>query len=1062
MYDCVCECVCDCVCNCLCDCRSDGVLENIPLKVCKLDCWKEEFNVKCFNNTIKRKGNKVKNEGILKISKLNIKYDKLNGRPSIEFYIKDRNVQCLLDTGARVNVIEANIVQRMKNVKIRESTRRLTCANDSELINYGTILVKVIIEGRQRMVEFYVVKGLDPEMIAGVDLLDKFGIKLTKEVTNNNQVFMIRESPSSEERLKRIKKLYSNKMDDQLMSLITEFNSIFMADKWDIGKTILTKHKIDTHGEPVLVKPYRQPKHFEEKLDEVIKNFEENDIIEKCNSPWNFPLVCVWKKDKQEIRVCVDFRQLNKITVRPAFPMPNVEDMLNILNGAKCFSTIDLGNAYYQVELEDESKIKTAFSTKNGQYCFKRMPFGIAAAPATFQELMVKVLGDLNWKEAVVYLDDILIFAKDKKEHLQRVKNVFQKIKESGLKINPEKCQFLVEKTKFLGYVISKDGIETDKTKIDAINKFQNPSCIKHLRSFLGLTNYYRKFIKDYARYSKVLEGLCGKNKDKKIMWTPECDEAFQKLKDKMVKTPILAYPDFNKDFILDTDASFDTIGAVLSQKDEYGRERVIAYGSHKMNKHELGYCITRKELLAIYYFTQHFKHFLYGKRFLLRTDHKAITFMMTTKNPITPQFQTWINFLSSLDMKMEFRKGEKHSNADAMSRNSSELCSQCQTMHEEAKKGKIKTRILAIDEESNEFKWQKDNEEIKRIMEDIRKGITKKWKLKDDIVATIDNKYWIPKTKRIAFIEDMHKMLCHAGSKKVYNYLKDDFDMENMREIIKEIVQSCENCQRRKTLTTKTKERHIKQFADEPFQKIYMDFCGPFKRNVNGYQYILAIIDQFSRYISLNAVAHQDEKTVRKILLDRWIWKFGPPKEIHVDKGKTFESALFKETLKKFKVELFYSSPYHHNTNGVVERQFRTIRDAINIRMKDGMHRDWTEAIPEIEFMLNSTIQATTGVSPAEIIFGRKLRHWWKNNKESNKNQMEDHTRISETRRKFEIGERVLIKKENVTKEEDRYMGPATIKKRRHERSYELQFDDGRILIRNVEWLKPFKSRGM
>ena len=844
------------------------------------------------------------------------------------------------------------------------------------------------------------------------------------------------------------------------MGLLTEYKSIFMADKWDIGRTLLTKHKIETHGEPVLVKPYRQPKHFEEKLDDIIRNYEENDIIEKCSSPWNFPLVCVWKKEKQDIRVCVDFRQLNKITVRPAFPMPNVEEMLNTLNGAKYFSTIDLGSAYHQVELEDESKIKTAFSTKNGQYCFKRMPFGIAAAPATFQKLMVKVLGELNWKEAVVYLDDILIFAKDKKEHLKRIEHVFSKIKESGLRINPEKCHFLVERTKFLGYVISKDGIETDQTKIDAIRKFQNPSCVKHLRSFLGLTNYYRKFLKDYAKYSKVLEGLCGKNKDKKIIWTEECNEAFQKLKEKMIKTPILAYPDFENEFILDTDASFDTIGAVLSQKDIYGRERVIAYGSHKMNKHELGYCITRKELLAIYYFTQHFKHYLYGKNFLLRTDHKAITFMLTTKNPITPQFQTWINFLSGLDMKMEYRKGEKHSNADAMSRNSCEMCVQCQTMHEEAKKGKIKTRILALDDESKEFRWQKDNDEINQIREDLRTGKTKKWVLKDDIVTTMDNKYWIPKIKRTEFVEDIHKMLCHAGSKKVYNYLKDDFDMNNMRETIKEIVQSCVNCQKRKTLTTKTKEKHMKQFADEPFQKLYMDFCGPFKRNINGYQYILAIIDQFSRYISLNAVAHQDEKTVRKVLLDKWIWKFGPPKEIHVDRGKTFESALFKDTMNKFKAEIVYSSPYHHNTNGIVERQFRTIRDAINIRMKDETHKDWTEILPEVEFMLNSTIQATIGVSPAEIIFGRKLRHWWKNTKEE-KTRKEKSKNVVETNRTFQVGDKVLIKRENITKEEDRYMGPATIKNRRHERSYELELD-GRILIRNVEWLKPFKSRGM
>jgi len=222
----------------------------------------------------------------------------------------------------------------------------------------------------------------------------------------------------------------------------------------------------------------------------------------------------------------------------------------------------------------------------------------------------------------------------------------------------------------------------------------------------------------------------------------------------------------------------------------------------------------------------------------------------------------------------------------------------------------------------------------------------------KNNIVTTRDNKYWIPMKKRTDFIEDIHKMLCHAGSKKVYNYIKDDFDMYEMRQQIKNIVQSCTNCQKRKTLTAKTKEKHIKQSADEPFQKIYMDFCGPFRRTMNGYQYILAIIDQFSRYISLTAVAHQDEKTTRKVLLDKWIWKFGPPKKIHIDRGKSFESALFNETTKRFKTEIVYSSPYNHNINGIIERQFRTIRDAINIRLKDEMHRDWVEMLTEIEFM--------------------------------------------------------------------------------------------------------------
>ena len=519
--------------ECVCDCMFDFTDENIPQEMCELECDDIVNREQCNSMTTQDDKKLNGKTEILKISKFKINYKELKGRPCVDFYVKDRKVHCLLDTGARVNVIKAEIIKNMKDIKIRETKKRIHCANDSELINYGIVQLNVVIEGTQKLTEFYVVKELDPEMIAGIDFLDKFGIKLKRQIPRGGEILVIRDNPSDEDRLRRIMNIFDKQIDGQLMKILANYKSVFMADKWDIGKTSLTKHRIETHGDPILVKPYRQPKHFEDKLDDVIKNFEENDIIEKCSSPWNFPLVCVWKKEKQDIRVCVDFRQLNRITVRPAFPMPNVDDMLNTLNGAQYFSTIDLGNAYYQVELEEESKIKTAFSTKNGQYCFKRMRFGIAAAPAPFQELMVKVLGDLNWKEAVVYLDDILVFAKNKEEHMQRIKHVLEKIKEAGLRINPEKCQFLTERIKFLGYIVSKNGIETDQTKIDAIKKFQNPSCIKHLRSFLGLTNYYRKFLKDYAKYSKVLEGLCGKNKDKKIIWTEECEEAFRKLKEK-------------------------------------------------------------------------------------------------------------------------------------------------------------------------------------------------------------------------------------------------------------------------------------------------------------------------------------------------------------------------------------------------------------------------------------------------------------------------------------------------------------------------------------------------
>lgn len=1048
---------CRCMIDGMYECRCECFLEMIPSNMCVLD----KYNVNSSGEIETCNVNKIwpdKDENVITMPRLDITYDKLNGRPSLDLNLKGRKVLCLLDTGAKVNVIIYDYIKDM-NLNFKETNRKIICANESDLKHYGVVSIKVRIGNECNVLDFYVVDRMKPEIIAGVEFLDAFHIYLKKVQKNAtvNALTAEEKNVHKENKLKKLSSLFEKETNHQIIDVIKKFESVFMTHKWDIGKTSMTQHRIETQSEPILVKPYRQPRHLEEKMNEALENLQTNGIIEKCSSPWNSPLVCVWKKDKKEIRVCVDFRQLNKVTLRPAFPMPNIEDMINVLNGAKYFSTIDLGNAYYQVELDEESKDKTAFSTKMGQFRFKRMPFGIAAAPATFQRLMTTVLGDLNWNEAVVYMDDILIFSATRDEHINRLNNVLNKIKESGLKVNPEKCRWMLQETKFLGYIINENGIKTDESKIDAINNFKSPTCIKHLRSFLGLTNYYRKFVKNYAKYSKILESLCGK--DKKLFWSDECISAFENMKQQLKEVPILAFPDFSKPFILDTDASFDTIGAVLSQKDDQGRERVIAYGSHKMNKHEVGYCITRKELLAIYYFTIHFKHYLYGKKFVLRTDHKAITFMLNTKNPLTPQFQTWINFLSGLDITLEYRKGTNHNNADALSRNSYDQCTQCKTMHEDAKKGRIKTRILALSENKNEIKWQQNNREIREIVNNWELTNDSKWIVKEGIVMDRSGKIWIPKDRREEFINDIHQMLCHAGHKKVFNYVKDDFDMEKLSEYTKNVIKTCIKCQKRKTMTTKTKELIINQDSNEPFEKIYIDYCGPFKKNIHGKQYIFAIIDRYTRLISITAVTNQDENTTCKCLLDKWIYKYGSPAEIHMDKGKAFVSNKFNEVLQKLRIKPVYSSPYHHNTNGIIERQFRTIRDAINTRMKDGMHKDWSELIPEIEFMLNSTIQATLGKSPAEMVFGRKIKLWWKSKVEN----IETTKQNSETtKRCFEIGERVLIKKDVRNKEDDRYIGPATILNKRHDRSYEMETDDKRILIRNVEWLKPYNTRGM
>jgi len=764
----------------------------------------------------------------------------LDNRPFDNVILNSKEFYCLFDTGAKISVISLGVAQKCEG-KLENDNKllKISCANGTPLEILGYCDLEIGYKDKNIKNTFFVAVDIIPEVIIGVDILDKLGVKLVSindsdinpRVCNLEGKF--RNDITDKTRIENIISKQLIPSNHPLYGTIIKYGCIFMAHKWDIGKTNILKHRIMTNCKPITIPMRRQPIHYEKKILDIITNLESNGIISKCESPWNSPIVCVNKKNSDDIRMCLDFRILNTNTIRPAFPLPNVNEMLDSLHGAKYFSSIDLGNAYYQVELEEESKEKTAFSTKYGQYYFNRMPFGIAAAPSTFQKLMTIVIGDMIWKESLVYLDDILVFSKTIEDHIRILDKLLGRIANAGLRLNPDKCKFFVSEIKFLGHIINTEGIKTDMEKIETIRKFEKPRCVKHVRSFLGLTNYYRKFIEGYSKYAKPLELLIN-TKNKNIVWTNECEIAFKKLKEKMFNSPILKYPDFSREFILDTDASFDTIGAVLSQKDEYGLERVIAYGSKSMSKHEIGYCITRKELLSVFYFTQHFKHYLYGKQFVLRTDHKAITFMLTTKKPITAQFQNWINFLSSLNIKLEYRKGDKHGNADALSRMNIEQCKQCNLNHKDAKTVKCQTRLLTMNQENLITELQQNSAEIDEILRRIQNKEEHEFVFKDGLIMK-NNKIFVPKEKQKDFITLYHKILCHAGCQKVYKFLYNNYVMNKFEETVKDTIKRCVICQKGKVFTQKTKEINYTLTATEQFESVYIDFCGPLKSTLSG-----------------------------------------------------------------------------------------------------------------------------------------------------------------------------------------------------------------------------------
>jgi hypothetical protein len=433
---------------------------------------------------------------------------------------------------------------------------------------------------------------------------------------------------------------------EQLTNLLLEYEDVMAGPDQPLGRTSTITHHIDTGDHrPIKQSPRRPPISMESAEEIEVDKMLQQGVVKPSESPWASPVVLVKKKDGS-IRFCVDYRKLNDVTRKDAYPLPRIDDSLDCLSGATWFCTLDLLSGYWQVPVAEKDMEKTAFVTKSGLYEYLVMPFGLTNAPATFERLMERVLRGLQWRKCLVYIDDIIIFGKDFTETLANLRCVFLRLREAHLTCKPKKCEMFKKEVNFLGHVVSGDGIKCDPRKTDAVRNWPTPTNLKEVRSFLGLASYYRRFIQDFATISAPLTELTKKNV--KFHWTEVQEQAFQRLKDKLCSEPVLAYPTADGFFILDTDASNYGIGAVLSQVQNVNEEpRVIAYASKTLSDSQKAYCTTWKELLAVVYFVKHFRRYLYGRRFLLRTDHAALVWLLNFKNP-EGIVARWITALTS------------------------------------------------------------------------------------------------------------------------------------------------------------------------------------------------------------------------------------------------------------------------------------------------------------------------------------------------------------------------------------------------------------------------------
>lgn len=788
---------------------------------------------------------------------------------------------------------------------------------------------------------------------------------------------------------------------ERLRSLLTKYKDRFTDGKGDFGRTGEVKHEINTGMEtPIKLSRRRIPIHLREEADKIVEGMLEQKVIEPSSSPWGAPTVLVKKKDGS-LRYCVDYRKLNDVTKKDAYPLPRIDDTFDSLGGAQWFSTLDLCSGYWQVELSDSAKEKTAFFAKQGLYQFTVMPFGLCNAPATFERLMERVLHGLQWDTLLIYLDDVIIFSHSIEEGMERLEEVLQRFRGANLKLKSKKCNLFQREVRYLGHLVSAEGVATDPEKVSAVRNWPIPVNLKELRSFVGLCAYYRRFIKGFSQVAKPLFRLTEKGKS--FLWDETCNVAFETLKACLTEAPILAFPIAEEPFILDTDASDVAIGAVLSQV-QGDNERVIAYASRSLSKAERSYCVTRRELLAVVEFTKHFRHFLVGRQFTLRTDHGSLRWLYNFHDP-EGQVCRWIEKLSEYSFSVVHRPGKQHGNADGLSRIP---CRQCG-----AKEGTDVARVHVIAEETPRSPWiapycdeeivsrQKEDQILARVLELLALNSLSKEDISSEprtvrrylqhrdtlrVVNGLLVKLWKGGDREeveklilpVALRKEVFRMLHngptggHLGQKRTYLNVANRFHWIGMKLDIEEWCSQCVRCAQHSGGGFKAPlQRYI---IGAPFQRVAMDLTGPFPLSRRRNRYVVVIVDYFTKWTEAYALPDMEAKTVARVFVEEFCCRFGVPEEVHTDQGGQFRSALYHQLCCLLGISRTRTTAYHPMSDGLVERFNRTLKSML-AKLVNERQNDWDEHLPYALLAYRSSIHSSTGFTPNMLMFGREAK---------------------------------------------------------------------------------------
>ena len=780
----------------------------------------------------------------------------------------------------------------------------------------------------------------------------------------------------------------------KLENFLWSERSVFSQNDYDIGCMPNIEHVIDTGNE----RPYKEtlrrhnPKTREE-LKFLVDEMLAQGIIRESFSPWSSAPVLVRKKSGG-LRFAVDYRGLNAKTVPDSYPLPVISDALDSLSGAKFFSTLDLTQGFWQIPLSQDSIPKTAFNVPQGHYEFVRLPFGLINAPATFQRAMQSCLSGLNWEIALCFLDDIIVFSNSFDQHLERLKAVFARLVKFNLKLKPSKCEFLKDEVKYLGHVVSARGISTDPAKIKAIQAWESPKTPTQVRSFLGLAQYYRRFVKDFSKIAAPLhESII--HGSKKIKWGKEQEEAFLRLKDALSKPPVMAHPDFSKPFIIDVDASDVGVGAVLSQLHDDSKERVVAYQSYKFKPAERKWSTTEREFFGLVTSCRLFKSYIYGRRFTMRTDHQALLGIINKPKDLSPKWARWWSAMSGQNCKVIYRPGKNHGNADGLSRTTQFEDISIDFSKEDDPGNHVNALIQTPEQPALIKEIQNACPVVSQMIRCIRMNFPSKnlsqYLDSDDPyhaafirrsgrfsiragVLQYDNRTVVPRTALPSLLGTLHDapLSGHLGRNKTLRVIQERFWWPSLTDDVRRYVQSCIVCQERKgDVNKRWAPLHPSAPCDAPWERVAMDIVS--LPPSHGYSYVLVVVDYFSKWVEAFPLRTKEASAVANILLNDVFYRHGIPMFLHSDRGSEFTAKCLHELTKLCGIYQTHTPAYRPQADGLVERQIGTLKGMLSKFQLQ--YSDWFGYLGPVLFALRTMVTESTKFSPYEVIHGRKPR---------------------------------------------------------------------------------------